>query len=90
MSDRTSETKTKTTTKIIEFTIDGEPFKTSERDLTPRQLLEGYAHLDPSTHYLIWVHGRSQESFEGRLDDVIHVHEHQTFITAATGPTPVS
>lgn len=88
MPDPASEPMTKP--KITDFTVDGEEFTTAEHDLTPRQILESYAHLDPSTHYLIWVHGRSQESFERRLDDEIHVHEHQTFITASTGPTPVS
>jgi hypothetical protein len=88
MPDPNPEPKTKS--KTTDFSVDGEDFNTSEHDLTPRQILESYAHLDPSTHYLIWVHGRSQESFEGRPDDVIHVHEHQTFITASTGPTPVS
>lgn len=79
-----------TAKKPIDFMIDGESFTTTTHALTPRQLLEDYIDLDPATHYLIWVHGREQTSYEGEPDAVIELHEHQTFITASLGPTPVS
>jgi hypothetical protein len=79
-----------TAKKTIEFTIDGERFAAPEHEVTARQLLVEDAHLDPATHYLIWVHGREQTSFETDPDAPIHLHEHQMFITAAVGPTPVS
>lgn len=79
-----------TTKRAVDFTIDGEPFATNEHALTPRQLLEDFIHLDPTTHYLIWVHGPEQTSYETDPDAVIKIHEKQTFITASLGPTPVS
>lgn len=74
----------------IAFTIDGDPYSTSDRVLTPRQILTDYAKVDPASHYLIQVEGREQMSYETQPDEPIHMHEHQTFITAAVGPTPVS
>lgn len=79
-----------TAKKTVAFTIDGEPFTTTEKALTARELLADYIHLDPATHYLIWVHGREQTSYEGDPDAVIELHEKQVFITASLGPTPVS
>lgn len=76
--------------KTVEFTIDGEPFTTAEKTLTARELLVDYIRLDPATHYLIWVRGREQTSYEGDPDAVIEIHEKQVFITASLGPTPVS
>ena len=77
-------------THTTEFTIDGEPFSTTEKKLTARQILTDYAHADPATTYLIWVHGREQTPYETNPDDPIEIHNKQVFITAATGPTPVS
>jgi hypothetical protein len=74
----------------IHFSIDGDRYESTEKVVTVRQLLTEFAGVDPATHYLIEVKGRHQESFEGRLDKEIHLHEGQTFITAASGPTPVS
>jgi hypothetical protein len=74
----------------IEFTIDGETYSTTEKTLTARQILVDHAGLDPTTHYLILLHGREQVSYETRPDEPIHMHEHQQFISAASVPTPVS
>jgi hypothetical protein len=74
---------------IIEFEVDGEPLETTEKTLTATQILI-LAAVDASNHYLVEVKGRHQDSYEGRPDEAIHMHEKQKFITVATGPTPVS
>ena len=74
---------------VTTFEVDGEPVETTEKTLTPNQIM-GLDGVDSATHYLVLVEGREQTSSEGRGDEPIHVHERQKFITVATGPTPVS
>ena len=74
---------------VTTFEVDGEPVETTEKTLTPTQIL-GLAGVDATNHYLVELKGREQDSYEGRPDEPIHVHEKQKFITVATGPTPVS
>jgi hypothetical protein len=71
------------------FEVDGESVETTEKTLTPNQIMS-LATVDPASHYLVEVEGRNQKSFEGHGDEPIHIHEKQKFITVATGPTPVS
>ncbi len=71
------------------FTVDGEAVSTTSRVLTANAIL-ALAGLDPSTHYLVEVRGREQISFEGKGTNEIKLHEHEAFVSAATGPTPVS
>lgn len=73
----------------IEFTVDGEPVTTTEEILTPDQILR-LAGIDPATSYLVKVEGRKQESYQGRGDEPIRVHEHEVFVSVSTGPTPTS
>jgi hypothetical protein len=73
----------------IEFEVDGEPLETTEKTLTANQIM-GFAGVDPTSHYLVELKGREQNSYQGRADEPIHIHEKQKFITVATGPTPVS
>jgi hypothetical protein len=75
--------------KRIEFTVDGEPVITTEEILTPDQILR-LAGIDPATSYLVKVEGRHQESYQGRGDEPIRVHEHEVFVSVSTGPTPTS
>jgi hypothetical protein len=74
---------------VTTFEVDGEPVETSEKSLTPNQIM-GLAEVDSTSHYLVELKGRNQDSYEGRGDEPINVHEKQKFITVATGPTPVS
>ncbi len=71
------------------YTVDGEPQKTSQHELTARQILVE-AGFDPATRYLIQLIGNVQDSFESKPDVPIHMHEHMVFITASIGPMPVS
>jgi len=71
------------------FTVDGDPLSTTEHQLTPQQIM-ALASIDPSNHFLTLIRGREQESYEGRNDEVIHMHDGLVFISSSTGPTPVS
>lgn len=70
------------------FTVDGEELTTAEHTLTVRQILQ-LANLDPDTHYLIELKGEHQDPLKD-LDQPVHMHEHQKFISVFTGETPVS
>ena len=73
----------------IEITVDGETFKVYNHEMTPDQIL-ALAGLSPSDHYLIRIHGKSQDSFQGKGGVPIHLHEGEKFVSVFTGPTPVS
>lgn len=73
----------------ITFTVDGEPVTTTKEDLTANQILD-LAGIDPATSYLVKVSGREQESYQGRGDEEIRLHEHEVFVSVSTGPTPTS
>lgn len=74
---------------LIHYTVDNEPQTTSERELTVRQILVN-ASEDPTKVYLIEVKGKEKISFEGRLDERIHMHDGMVFVTAAIGGGGVS
>jgi hypothetical protein len=73
----------------IEFTVDGEPVTTTEDHVTPNKILR-LAGINPATSYLVKVDGRRQESYQGRGDEAIRVHEHEVFVSVSTRPTPTS
>jgi len=75
--------------RSITFSVDGEPVTTTVAELTPNDILR-LADIDPATSYLVRVKGREQESFEGRGNDPIRVHQHEVFVSVSTGPTPTS
>lgn len=73
------------------YTVDGEPQSTNEHQLTAGEILSK-AGKDPANFYLVLFKGNSQqeESFEGRPDAIIHMHQHMIFISISLAPTPVS
>ena len=73
----------------ITFSVDDEPVETIAHELTPRAILQ-LAGIDPDNHYLVKIDGRHQHSYRDAPDTPIEVHEHEKFISVATGPTPVS
>ena len=75
--------------RSITFTVDGEPVTTTVAELTPNDILR-LAGVDPASNYLVRVRRREQESFQGRGNDPIRVHEHEVFVSVSTGPTPTS
>lgn len=74
----------------VDFTVDGEDYKTTEREMTPNQIIREYGKKDPATNYLVIIQGKHKESFQGRGDEKIKIHEHEAFQIVSTGPTPVS
>lgn len=84
-----AEQQTPSNPQAITFTVDGEPETTSERKLTPVQIMQ-LAHIDPASNYLVRVEGRNQTSYKDQPNTEIEVHEHEVFVTVSTGPTPVS
>jgi len=73
----------------ITYTVDGEKQTTSERELTPVQILSN-AGIDAATHYLVQIEGQHKISYQDNPQTEIHMHEHMKFISVSTGPTPVS
>ena len=74
----------------IDFTVDGEDYKTAERWMTPNHIIREYGKKDPATNYLVRIQGTHKESYQGRGDEKIEIHEHEAFQIVSTGPTPVS
>lgn len=73
----------------FEFTVDGDPFTTTEHTLTPTQILE-IARISPTNHFLEEKQGDHLVSFETTPTIPIHMHEHMKFISELTGQTTVS
>ena len=71
------------------YKVDDEEQTTTEHVLTPAQILSN-AGIDASSHYLVELRGNHRESYEGRPNAEIHMHQHMTFISVSTEPTPVS
>lgn len=74
---------------VLEYSVDDEPQTTEEHVLTPNQILSR-AGLEPSLNYLVELRGATRESYEGRGDEELRMHQHMRFISVKTGPTPVS
>ncbi len=73
----------------IQYTVDGEPQSTSEHQLTASQILK-VAGKEPSSYYLILLEGNAQKYYQGRPDEIIHMHPKMRFISMSLAPTPVS
>lgn len=74
---------------VFHYTVDDEPQTTPEHVRTATQILQQDG-IDPATHYLVQIKGKDQESYQGRAEEPIHMHEHMRFVSVSTGPTPVS
>jgi hypothetical protein len=77
------------TKHLIHYTVDSEPQTTDQKELAVRQILIN-AKDDPAKVYLIEVRGKDKISFEGKLDELIHMHDGLVFVTAAIGGGGVS
>lgn len=74
---------------IIDYTVDGEPQQTTDKELTAGQILLA-AGRSADEYYLIQLRGSQQESYQNKPNEVIKMHERIKFITVFVGPTPVS
>ena len=76
------------TSHPIHYFVDAEEQTTTDPTLTVAQILKN-AGLDPATHYLIEIRGQHQVPHQD-VNEVIHIHEKEKFISVFSGPTPVS
>lgn len=70
------------------FKVDGEPYKTIERELTAKGILK-IAGLDPALRYLDEI-SPEKVSFKDKGEETIRMIDHMEFISLRVGPTPVS
>lgn len=75
--------------KTVTVDVDGEDVQLPDRDVTPNEILAA-AGLDATTHYLVEIRGKQQDSYQGRGTEPIKVHNNQKFVSLSTGPTPTS
>lgn len=75
--------------KKIEYTVDGEEQSTTEKVLTPRQILTNTG-IDSENYYLVQLEGEHRVSYKDKIDDPIKMHQKMKFISVFTGETPVS
>jgi hypothetical protein len=75
--------------RVIHFEVDGEELETSDRELTPVEIMN-LAGIDPANHYLSEIRGHEQISFKDAPNVQIKMHNGIKFVTASTGPTPTS
>jgi hypothetical protein len=73
----------------IHYTVADEPQTTTERTLTPRQIMSN-AGINPDENYLVEILGRERKSYQDKPNDPIHMHEGQKFVAVFIGPVPVS
>lgn len=74
----------------IQFTLDGEPEITHDHELTPNFIIREFGKKDPASHYLVQLQGNHRESYEGKGEDPIKLHNNLRLQIISTGPTPVS
>lgn len=75
---------------LIHYKVDDEPESTSEKVLTPTQIMTS-AGIDPNTNYLEQiVPGRDPISYKDKTNEPIEMKEGIHFITKPTGPMTVS
>lgn len=71
------------------ISIDDEPYPVTEKTLTANAIL-GLVPYDTDQYYLVELKGNHQESYQGKGEQPIHLHEGSKFLSVFTGPTPVA
>jgi hypothetical protein len=75
---------------LIHYKVDDEPESTSEKILTPTQIMSS-AGIDPNSNYLEQlVPGHDPVPYKDKANEPIEMKEGMHFITKPTGPMPVS
>jgi len=75
---------------LIHYKVDDEPESTSEKFLTPTQIMSS-AGIDPQTNYLEQiVPGHDPISYKDQANASIEMRNGMHFITKPTGAMPVS
>jgi hypothetical protein len=75
--------------KQFEISVDGETYEAPEKTMTANEILM-LAGLATDKHYLVELKGKHQNSYEGKGNIEIHLHEGSKFISVFTGATPVA
>lgn len=77
-------------TERIHYTVDGVDQYSQQEQLTPRQIVTN-AGLDPEQRYLVKLEDEGEQvSYKDAMTGPIEVEDDDEFITASTGPTPLS
>lgn len=86
-----ADTKDKEPGHIIRYTVDDEPESTTEKVLTPVQIMRS-ASIDPETNYLEQIVKGHHDpiSYKDKPNEPIEMKENMQFITKPIGPMPVS
>jgi len=74
----------------IHFEVDGEPCETTKRELTPNQIIVEFGHKSPTDHYLVQIIAGHTDSYQGKGDLEIKLHDCMNFQIVCTGPATVS
>lgn len=74
----------------IHFEVDGEPCETTKHELTPNQIIEEFGKKSPADNYLVQITPGHTESYKGKGDIPIRMHDGMRFQIVSTGPKPVS
>ena len=74
---------------LIHYTVDGEPESTSQKELTPVQIMQS-ASIDSKANYLEQIKGHETISYKDKPEEEIEMEEGMRFITKPIGPMPVS
>ncbi|MGH9400645.1 MAG: hypothetical protein ACRD2P_00890 [Terriglobia bacterium] len=74
----------------IHFCVDGEPQETDRREWTPNEIITEFGEKDPATNYLVRIEGDHRESYQGKGNEPITIHDGERFQIVSIGPTPVS
>ena len=74
----------------IHFEVDGEPCETTKHELTPNQIIEEFGKKNPADHYLVQIVAGHTDSYQGKGDVPIRMHNCMNFQIVSTGPKPVS
>ena len=74
---------------LIPFTVDGQPFETTDADQQAQAILVNYAKVDPANYQLGELEGHNPEPKLFANDQVVHIHTGARFVTVRIGPGPV-
>jgi hypothetical protein len=86
----TDDNKDKEHVHLIHYKVDDEPESTTEKVLTPTQIMAS-AGIDAKTNYLEQiVPGHDPISYKGKPEEPIEMKDGMHFITKPFGPMPVS
>lgn len=74
---------------LIEYTVDDEPQTTTDKTMTPVQIMEK-ANITSGDHYLVQIVGKNQVSYKDKPNEILHMHPKMVFVSNSTVATTVS